>query len=321
MGTAIIQRANRNCGEASHAVGHLLRVWQRLYRWVPNVRGKGRVLWHWPARLIRNWPTDVSITSLDGCTFLHCDLTDYLYQKLFFWGVYESDVDWMCRRLLKPADVFIDIGASYGYHALTSARIVGPQGRVYAFEPQPTLLAALLENLRINDLANVKAEGFALNDRPEELRLHRFAGLGMGHTSVALLEHRPSETLCCAATTMDSYVAREGIKRVALVKLDVEGSELKILRGSLGLLGELAPPMWIIEVNITSASACGYHPRDLLSLLAGFGYKAFCPIWGKATRKVRGVEPCSAEQIKDGQNLLYAIPSIHSDALARVGAV
>lgn len=321
MGTVTIQRTDREYAKASAHIGRLLRAWQRLYRWMPHFRGKGRVLWHWPARLVRNWPMDVSITSLDGCTFLHCDLTDYLYQKLFFWGVYEADVDWMCRRLIRPADVFIDIGASYGYHTLVNARLVGPQGRVYAFEPQPTLLAALSENLQINNLINVRAEGLALSDRPEELRLHRFADLGVGHTSVAVLEHRLSEIFCCPATTLDSYLSKQGTERVTLVKLDVEGSELKILRGSLALLGGIAPPMWIIEVNITSASACGYHPRDLLSLLAEFGYEAYCPILGKATRKVLGVERCAGGQIKHGQNLLFAIPSIHSDALARIGAV
>lgn len=321
MRTATIQHANRDCGETSAPVGRLLKVWQRVYRRMPNFRGKGRVLWHWPARLVRNWPTDVTVTSLYGCTFLHCDLTDYLYQKLFFWGLYEADVDWMCQRLLRPDDVFIDIGASYGYHTLTNARIVGSQGCVYAFEPQPSLLAALRQNLSANDLTNVKAEGFALSDKPEELRLHRFTDLGMGHTSIAPLDHPVSGIFRSPATTLDSYVVREGIKRVALVKLDVEGSELKILRGSSALLRGCDPPMWIIEVNMTSAYACGYHPRDLLSLLAGFGYEAFCPIWGKAARKVRGVEPCSKGQIKHGQNLLCAVPSIHADALARVSTI
>ncbi len=320
MSTVTVHPADRDSGEASAPVGRLLRSWQRLYRLMPNFRGKGRVFWHWPARLVRNWPTDVSVTSLDGCTFFGCDLNDYLYQKLFFWGLYEADVDWMCHRLLKPGDVFIDIGASYGYHTLTNARFVGPQGCIYAFEPQPNLLAALLGNLRGNNLTNVKAEGFALSDRTEELRLHRFPDLGVGHTSIAPLEHRVSGILYCPAMTLDTYVAREGIKRITLIKLDVEGSELKILRGSLALLRGTAPPMWIIEVNMTSASACGYHPRDLLSLLAEFGYEAFCPIWGKTTRTVRGVEPCPARRIKHGQNLLCAVPSIHADTLACVGA-
>src|ERR1700730_3664543 len=136
----------------SSAVGPILRIWQRLYRGTPNFRGKGRVLLEWPSRLIRKWPADVATTSRAGSVFLHCDLNEYLYRTLFFFGLHEFDVDWLCGRILKPGDVFVDIGACYGYHALTSALRVGPQGRVYAIEPQPVMFTALSENACYNGL-------------------------------------------------------------------------------------------------------------------------------------------------------------------------
>jgi hypothetical protein len=96
--------------------------------------------------LVHSWPTDVTIVSREGCRFSHCDLKDCLYQVLFFCGYHELDVDWMGSRLLRPGDVFVDIGACYGYHALTNARRVGPEGRVFAFEPQPGAFVALRAN-------------------------------------------------------------------------------------------------------------------------------------------------------------------------------
>jgi FkbM family methyltransferase len=304
---------------SSALVGPLLRTWQRLYRGTPNFRGKGRVLFEWPSRLIRKWPADVAITSHEELVFWHCDLNEYLYRLLFFCEVHEIDVDWMCRRLLKPGDIFVDIGACYGYHALTNASRVGPRGRVYAFEPQPDMFAALRENVRRNDLANLEMENLALSDRSEHLQLHRFSSLGAGHTSIACLEHPVSGVLPCEAITMDEYVTRKGMGQITAVKLDVEGAELKILRGARALLGSSKPPMWIIEVNVETARACGYHPRELLLLLADFGYQAYRPVWGKVIRRITRVVPCSSEEIEHGQNLLCAIPLAHADALSRVG--
>jgi FkbM family methyltransferase len=303
---------------SSSLVGPILRNWQRLYRGTPNFRGKGRVLFEWPSRLVRKWPADVAITSREGCVFSHCDLNEYLYRALFFFGLHEFDVDWMCGRILKPRDVFVDIGACYGYHALTSARRVGPQGRVYALEPQQDMFAALNENANYNGLGNIQMDNIALSDRTEQIQLYRFSDLGVGHTSIAQLEHAVSGILTCPAITLDEYVTRNGIESVSLVKLDVEGAELKILKGAQELLRSPNPPVWILEVNMTTADACGYHPRDLLSLLAEFGYQAYKPIWSMTSGTIRQVELCPAEAIKHGQNLLCAIPKVHAATLARV---
>jgi FkbM family methyltransferase len=310
-----------NAGEPlpNFLVPPLLRAWQRLYRGTPNFRGKGRVLFEWPSRLIRKWPADVTIASHEDLVFWHCDLNEYLYRLLFFCEVHEIDVDWICRRVLKPGDVFVDIGANYGYHALTNSRRVGPKGRVYAFEPQPDMCTALRENARRNGLTNLEIENLALSDRSEQLQLHRFSSLGAGHTSIAALEHPVSEVVPCDAITMDEYVARNGIGPIAAVKLDVEGAELKILMGARELLRSPKPPMWIIEVNLETAHACGYHPRDLLLLLADFGYLVYRPVWGKAIRTIARVEVCPPEEIQHGQNVLCAIPSVHGGALADAG--
>jgi FkbM family methyltransferase len=302
-------------------VGPVLRTWQGLYRATPNFRGKGKVFFDWPSRFVRRWPSDVAVPSLEGCVFLHCNLNDFLYRHLFFFGLHELDVDWLCRRLLQSGNVFLDIGACYGYHALTAARRVGPRGVVYAIEPQPDVFETLRGNARHNEITNIELENFALSDQIETLQLQRFSDLDMGHTSSGHLQHPVSQVFSCPAVTLDEYIKQKLIQRVTLAKLDVEGAELKILRGARALLGGLNPPMWIVEVNTETANACGYHPRDLFSLLAEFGYQAYRPVWGKALRLIQRVKFCPEAEIEDGQNLLCAIPSLHADLLARVGAL
>lgn len=297
----------------------MLRSWQRLYRAIPEFRGKARVLREWPGHLVRRWPSDIAITSRNGSLFYHCDLNDYLYQVLFFSGCYESDVDWMCSRLLKQGDVFVDIGACYGYHTLTNARRVGPKGRVFAFEPQPDVFAALEENIRVNKFSNILAERMALSDRTECLQLHTFPSLGMGHTSIGVLPRQPvSGVADCNAVTLDDYITRMGIGHIELVKLDVEGAERKVLLGSKQLLSRHAPPLWIIEANPLTSQACGYEPRELQSMLAGHGYSAYLADRGKVSRRMLRIKPSKGRQ-ELSENVLFAISSIHATALARLG--
>jgi FkbM family methyltransferase len=246
-------------------------------------------------------------------------MNEYMYRFLFFYGIHELDVDWICSGVLEPGDVFLDIGACFGYHTLSSALRVGPTGRVYAVEPQNDMFAVLQNNLIGNNLRNVTADHLALSDRAETLHLHRFADLGIGHTSISSQGREVSEVVSTAAITLDNYSEQRGIKTVTLVKLDVEGAELKILQGATTLLGGAFPPMWVIEINEETARACGYHPRDLLALLSRYGYVFYQPIWGRVIRNVIRLEPCSLEQLRNGTNLLCAIPALHGDRLTKVG--
>jgi FkbM family methyltransferase len=297
----------------------LLRFWRALYLRTPNFRGKGKLFFDKPCRLVRNWPSDVSIPGRHGCTFFHCDLNESMYRFLFFYGIHELDVDWICSHVLQSADVFVDIGACFGYHTISSALRVGITGQVYALEPQPDMFGSLRNNLVGNNLSNVTADHLALSDQAETLHLHRFADLGIGHTSISSQGREVSQVISTAAVTLDAYVERRGIKSVTLVKLDVEGAELKVLRGATGLLSASSPPMWVLEINDETAGACGYHPRDLLALLAQYGYSFYQPVWGRMIRTVVRLAPCSADCIHNGMNLLCAIPALHADRLAHVG--
>lgn len=192
-------------------------------------------------------------------------------------------------------------------------------GQVYALEPQPDIFAILMNNLAGNNMSNVTADQLALSDHAEELYLHRFADLGIGHTSISSQGQKISQVISTAAVTLDAYAEARGIKKITLAKLDVEGAELKVLRGATGLLTGSCPPMWVLEINDETSGACGYHPRDLLSLLATHGYTFYRPVWGRMIRTVIRLEHCSVDQIRNGMNLLCANSALHADRLARVG--
>ncbi len=294
-----------------------LHLVQYLGRRLPEFRGKYRLVYRLLGRLVRQWPSDTTVVSNQNVAFLHCDLQQHIYRTLFVFGVYEPDVGWMGRRLLRPGDTVVDVGACFGYHSLDFAARVAPGGRLYAFEPQAGVFALLQQNLRANSLANVQAECMALSDGDGALELHCFPDLDVGYASITNRGRRDARTITCRAQTLDSYLKQHHIPDVTLLKLDVEGAELLVLRGASTLLGSPRPPMWIIEINRETAAAAGYRPEDLLCLLHSYGYTFYRPVWGKLLRTICRLERCDA--VRHGENILCAVADVHRERLATAG--
>jgi len=288
-----------------------------LGRHLPNIKGKYALVFKGLGSLVPRWPSDVTVRSKQGISFVHCDLNDYIFKELYTFGVHELDVDWIFDRLLQPGDVIFDAGASFGYHALLCARRVGLEGHVFGVEPQPDMFALLEQNIRLNQVTNVTVRCIGLSDRTSKLALHRFAGLGTGHTSVATLGRDDYETIECEAVTLDSFVEAEGIQRIAMLKLDVEGSELPILKGADRLLRGAEPPMCVIEINSETSQSCGYSPKDLLAFLATYGYSFYRCARGRVIRNISHLERC--DSVDHGDNILCAIWAAHAARLRMAG--
>jgi FkbM family methyltransferase len=86
-------------------------------------------------------------------------------------GDWDPRITWICRRVLRPGDTFVDVGANFGLVSLIGARAVGSTGRVHAFESQPALAAMLRRSAALNHLANLTLHEVALSDRDGVLEL------------------------------------------------------------------------------------------------------------------------------------------------------
>jgi hypothetical protein len=85
-------------------------------------------------------------------------------------------------------------------------------------------------------------------------------------------------------TSLDAYCQEQGLTRVDFVKVDVEGAEMAVLRGAEQLLRRPSPPIWLIEMNISTSQNFGYSPCDLLRYLESFGDYRFARVvagWGE----------------------------------------
>jgi FkbM family methyltransferase len=216
-------------------------------------------------------------TMRDGFA-LRLDLGDPLQRAMAAQRRYESDVTWIYPYLLRPGDRVVDGGAHIGYLTLLASRCVGPSGQVHAFEPVARTFAALQENVRLNQAANVRLNRVALAARAGELELEvpidpEGEGLlAWGATSVHLrrgpIERAPAQTL-------DEYARTHHLDRIALVKLDLEGAELEALRGMKDLLSASRIAYVICELNTFLADAQGQSYDAVRAYCERFGYSAY----------------------------------------------
>ena len=140
------------------------------------------------------------------------------------------------KGLLRPGDVFVDAGANVGFYTLLASRLVGPTGRVLAVEMMPATAAILRQHVAINGCTNVEIVEKALSDRPGETIMARVPAGKHGQATVADFAHAYDsfEEHEVGTATLDEVC--RGRKRIALLKLDLEGAELQALAGARAML-------------------------------------------------------------------------------------
>jgi FkbM family methyltransferase len=141
--------------------------------------------------------------------------------------LWEAKSSWFCLRHVRPGDHAVDVGANIGYYSLVLSRRVGPQGRVYAFEPEPSNLALLHANLQINGCSNVVVEPLALAD------VHGHGALYLCPSNRG--DHRlgvtPDRDVITVPVSTADRCLRSHLGRFDFVKIDAQGAEELVLRG------------------------------------------------------------------------------------------
>lgn len=285
---------------------HLLRAWTRYF---PIARGKSRVSAA-ALRLAARLPAARVADSSDGRRFL-IDIREPLYRDLYFRGVFEPEETAVLRRILRPADIVLDIGASFGWYTTPFSRLVGPAGRVHSFEPLPPAFEALKNNLELaGQPANVEIHQVALGESRGVAMVHRFPDLPIGHASLCSLGRQNYEEYPCDTISLDEYLGSRDVRQVAVAKCNVEGAELAVFRGSRALLASGRPPLWMLEVNPETSQAFGYTPNDLLGFLKKEAAYSFYLI-GRHGLSLLPVD----FRFDRPRNVICAVPHLHQERL------
>ena len=222
--------------------------------------------------------------TLFGRYHFYMDLSLGWLQKIYFLkpDVYEWETQVALRHWVRPGMTVLDIGAHTGYMTLLLADLVGPQGRVYAFEPASRIFALLKTNMETNHLPHVLIYQLALSDRASTASLY-INPVNDGNNSLGSMKDNSDfaginledhqETV--QTDTLDHFLSVNGIAHVDLIKIDVEGAEPLVFSGAREMLMQPDAPAIICEVGDINQPYFGQREEDLRKLLYALGYHSF----------------------------------------------
>ena len=177
--------------------------------------------------------------------------------------------------LLNRGQVVLDIGANRGNYTSFFARKVGPKGRVYAFEPVPETCDEL--RIRCLNLDNVCVYQVGLSDVCGPATIHipgnDFAQASLEiQTDGSWAKGDMVRHIAIDLRTLDSWVREVGLERIDFIKIDVEGAEMRFLRGARDTLQTFGPALYM-EIERRWQQSFGTTPSDVIKFLGDLGYR------------------------------------------------
>lgn len=222
------------------------------------------------------------------------DLSEGIDFSIYLLGAFERSTASALEQLAVPGATVFDIGANIGAHTLPMARKVGSAGRVFAFEPTTFAFGKLQKNLSLNrDLeGRVHANQMLLTDNPgASIKKEIYSSWPLSGRDNLHPKHggQLSTTTGARSETLDAFVEREGISKLDLIKIDVDGNEYPVLHGGAAALARLRPTI-LLELSPYVHAEEGNSFGALVDLLKSVGY--------------------SLEEVGSGRKLPMSVPEL-----------
>jgi FkbM family methyltransferase len=209
-----------------------------------------------PGSVLVDWVNGAKFIAAPGERGVTCNI---------YAGLYEFQDMAYVLHVLRPDDVFVDVGANVGSYTILACGAAGARG--YAFEPVPETFQKLLANLRVNDLGpRVQALHQGVGAAPGALRF----STDQRCVNHVLADGEDGPAVEVAVVTLDAAVA----EAPAMMKVDVEGYETSVLAGAAATLRKPQLHSLLIELN-GSGRRYGYDDDRIVDLLEGVGFHAF----------------------------------------------
>lgn len=213
------------------------------------------------------------------------DPTETVGRELFRWGMFELELTEFFQQYLPTDAVFIDIGAHIGYFSVQAMSLLGPEGRLIAFEPMPETYKRLTDNLNKsgNTSTNFDALEYCVNDYSGEATLFWYGHQRSAFSSFAAQRSdtestSKGEAVNVRATKLDDIFGQFGIavSQPVFIKIDAESAEFDILLGAVTLI-QTYRPIITLEVGDFAElnSAVIATTTQLLGFVGSLGYNLF----------------------------------------------
>lgn len=251
--------------------GPLTPLLRAYLRWAPWRLGK-RWLWTHLAEPLARRPRPFRARTAYG--FRIAGNQELIMPRCIYWfGAWEPPLSEWIRQALRPGDIFVDVGANLGYFTLLAARAVAAKGAVVAVEASPDTARRLEETLAWNRVGNVRVVQAAAAADEGALPFYRAPWNDAEDSTVPgegkeLVGEVPALPLPVLLTETE-------LRRARVIKIDVEGGELGVLRGLLPAAESLRPDAEIaLEAHAEMLAAQGSSLSELLDQLRAAGFSA-----------------------------------------------
>ena len=164
-----------------------------------------------------------------GKIYLNVKESSMMLERSF--GFYEQEKIKAVQAFLKPGDRFVDVGGNKGDFALLAARLAGENGKVVCIKPEPTNHGWIRRSIELNDYKNIHLCNLALSDRDGACTLYLGTKSGF-HTLLSGAPDRDKGSVTVKTRTLDNLLRELEVRAVNILKIDVEGAEVQVLKGA-----------------------------------------------------------------------------------------
>jgi len=198
------------------------------------------------------------------------DIRDYVGHYLYFG--FKEDAHEKLINLAKPDYTVLDIGTNIGSTLLQFANKIGKKGKVYGFEPDPTNYQACINNIGLNNFHNIEVANIGLGDKKGSFNLVVDTETNRGGNRISFDIENQKTSTTIQVERLDDWVNNKNISYVDLIKIDVEGFEMNVLKGAEEILKKHNPTLFI-ELDDNNLKQVESNAKDLILFLEKLNYQ------------------------------------------------
>lgn len=238
----------------------------------------------WPFESGRNLPTRVGALAtrigllrsawyeFQPGLWMQLNARDMIPQTILLEGKWDPPLTEFIENNLTKGQTFIDIGAHVGYFSLLAARRVGPTGKVLAIDANPAAITQLEQNVARSNLSNVIVEHTACGGSEGSVTLYYSSESNSSMASLSGANAGTDVKIEVKCTTIDHLIRKNALDRADLIKIDVEGAEMTVLRGMESTIRHMRPTI-VLELEPSLLKSFGTTPAQINDFLTGLDYR------------------------------------------------
>ena len=242
-----------------------------LFRKIPVLR---RLHYYYSLNWIKNNPdAEVYYRITDNLKML-LTVKEWIQQCLFIYGYFELAETAFWKKITLNKSTVFDIGANIGYFSLLASKRIKRDGKIYAFEPVNRTYTRAKINIELNHFENIILSKLALSDHDRKLIINSGNEDNWGMSSINVNDQLKGFSEEVQATSVDNFVAANGIKNLDVAKIDVEGGELFTLKGMTQTIDKMRPVI-LIEVLDETLIPAGTSKEEVFKFITDKNYKPY----------------------------------------------